>query len=189
MFDVNLFIKDVETVTLLKAREVGESVQLNMASRILDRALRNISSSSNTLTVSCLKDIAGIRAALDVLSTYLSDDCPDNVERHQALSKCLVSAKQLCSNTSRFVVQLFLLKQFVRHDPNGIDAVKERCRKEELKWIMPPQAGVMHMIIFKLNDICSSRIHLRMWHLHIYIAPGSQDVKKAYSHVHSVLLK
>ncbi|XP_028416584.1 E3 ubiquitin-protein ligase rnf213-alpha-like [Dendronephthya gigantea] len=130
-------MEDVETVTLLKAREGGENVQLNIASRILDRSLRNISSSSNTLTVSCLEDIAGIRSALEVVSSYLSDDFADNVKRFPKLSNCLASAKQLCS---RFVVKLFLLKQLVRHDPNGIDAVKERCRKEELNWIMPPQS-------------------------------------------------
>ena len=145
---MNSFVKDAETVKLLKARDGGENVQLTMASGILDRSLRNISSSSNTLTVSCLKNVAGIRAALDVVSTYLGNDFADNVKSFEALSKCLVSAKHLCS---RFVIKLFLLKQLVRHDPSGIDAVKERCKKEELKWIMPPQSEVMPEIFLSFR--------------------------------------
>ncbi|CAB4005222.1 Hypothetical predicted protein, partial [Paramuricea clavata] len=131
---------DVETVKLLKAKEGGENIQISLASRILDRTLRTIHVTSNSLNVNCLKDIAGIRASLDVLSTYLGDDFTDNVRRFKALPKCLEAAKHLCSNSSRSVIQSFLLKQLVRYDPNGIDAVKERCKREEFKWIMPPQS-------------------------------------------------
>ncbi len=134
---------------LLKAKEGGENVQILLASGILERTLRTIqvTSSPNSLNIDRLKDIAGIRAALDVLSTYLSEDFVDNFEHLNAFPKCLETARHLCSNSSRFVVQLFFLKQLVRHDPNGIDAVKERCQRNELKWIMPPQSEVRHFFI------------------------------------------
>ena len=128
---------------LLKAKEGRENVQILLASRELERALHTIHIHQNSLSINCLKDIAGIRAALDVLSTYLGDDFAENVKRFEALPKCLETAKHLCSNSSRSVLQLFLLKQLVRHDSNGIDAVKERCKRKELKWIMPPQSEVI----------------------------------------------
>ncbi|CAB4014180.1 E3 ubiquitin- ligase rnf213-alpha-like, partial [Paramuricea clavata] len=132
-------MEDVQTVKLLKAKEGGANVQILLASRELARTLRTIHIHQNSLTTNCLKDIAGIRAALDVLSTYLGDDFAENVKRFDALPKCLETAKHLCSNSSRSALQLFLLKQLVRHDPNGIEAVKERCKTKDLKWIMPPQ--------------------------------------------------
>ena len=146
---------------LLKAKEGGENVQISLASRILDRTLRTIhvTSPSNSLNINCLKDIAGIRAALDVLSTYLGDDFADNVKRFKALPKCLEAAKHLCSNSSRSVIQSFLLKQLVRHDPNGIDAVKERCKRKELKWIMPPQSEVIHFFFTSLM-VCNGLEYL-----------------------------
>ena len=133
----------METVKLLKAKEGGKNVQILSTSKVLERALRTIHGRQNSLNINCLRDIAGIRAALDVLSTYLGDDFVENLKHFQALPKCLETAKHLCSNSSRSVLQLFLLKQLVRHDPNGIDAVKERCKRTELKWIMPPQSEVI----------------------------------------------
>ena len=79
---------------------------------------------------------------MDVLSTYLRDDFDKNFKNLDTFPKCLHAARHLCSNPSRNVVQLFLLKQLVRNDPNGIDAVKERCERKELEWIMPPHAEV-----------------------------------------------
>ena len=139
----------METVKLLKAKQGGENVQILMASGILERTLRTIhvTSSPNSLNIDRLKDIAGIRATLDVLSTYISEDFVENFERLDAFPKCLETARHLCSNSSRFVIQLFLLKQLVRHDPNGIDAVKERCKRNELKWVMPPQSEVRQFFI------------------------------------------
>ncbi len=138
----------METVTLLKAKEGGENVQIVLASSILERALRTIhvTRSPNSLDIDRLKGIAGIRAALDVLSTYLGEDFVGNLERFDAFPKCLETARHLCSNSSRSVIQLFLLKQLVRHDPNGIDAVKERCKRSKLKWIMPPQTEVRQQL-------------------------------------------
>ena len=134
---------------LLKAKQGGENVQILMASGILERTLRTIhvTSSPNSLNIDRLKDIAGIRATLDVLSTYISEDFVENFERLDAFPKCIETAKHLCNNSSRFVIQLFLLKQLVRHDPNGIDAVKERCKRNELKWVMPPQSEVRQFFI------------------------------------------
>ena len=133
---------------MLKAKEAKENAQISLASRILDRCLRNnyVTHSSNSLNIDCLKDIAGIRAALDILSTYLGENFEGNLERLDAFPKCLETARHLCSDPSRSVIQLFLLKQLVRHDPNGIDAVKERCKRKELKWIMPPQLEVRHFL-------------------------------------------
>ena len=127
---------------LLKGKQVGENLQITLASQILERTLRKLHSLDN-LKIESLKDIACIRAALDVLSTYLGDDVCDNLERFRALPKCLESAKHLCSDSSRFVVQLFFLKQLVRHDPSGLDSVKERCQQKELQWILPSQLKVM----------------------------------------------
>ncbi|CAB4021811.1 Hypothetical predicted protein, partial [Paramuricea clavata] len=133
-------MEDVETVKLLKVKEGSKNAQILSTSKVLERALRTIHGHQNSLNIDCLRDIAGIRAALDVLSTYLGDDFVENVKHFQALPKCLETAKHLCSNSIRSVLHLFLLKQLVRHDPNGIDAVKERCKRTELKWIMPPQS-------------------------------------------------
>ena len=128
---------------LLTAKEGGDNVQIILANRTLERTLRTLSSSMTEIDINCLKDIAGIRAALDAFSKYLGDTFAENLERFQALPKCLDTAKHLCSHTSRSVIQLFLLKQLVRHDSNGIDAVKERCKRGELEWILPPQSEVM----------------------------------------------
>ena len=127
---------------LLKGKEGGQNVQLMLTSQILKRTLRNLHAAAG-LDVESLKNISGIRAALDVLSTYLGDDFGDNFQHLKALSDCLETAKHLCSNSNRVVVQLFLLKQLVRYDPNGFDAVKQRCKRKELKWILPPQAEVI----------------------------------------------
>ena len=135
---------------LLTAKEGGDNVQIILASKILERTLRTLSTATE-MDINCLKDIAVIRAALDAFSTYLGDNFAENLERFEALPKCLDTAKHLCSHQSRSVVQLFLLKQLVRHDPNGIDAVKERCKKRELKWIMPPQSEVIKNFIFFSN--------------------------------------
>ena len=144
-------MKDVETVKLLKVKEAGKNVQIMSTCSILERTLRTINvtpQSPNALDINCLKDVAGIRAALDVLSTYLGDDFVDNYERLGGFPKCLETAKHLCSHPNRNVIQLFLLKQLVRHDPNGINAVKERCKRRELKWIMPPQSEVRQIFYF-----------------------------------------
>jgi hypothetical protein len=141
----------VETVKLLKVKEAGKNVQIMSTCSILERTLRTINvtpQSPNALDINCLKDVAGIRAALDVLSTYLGDDFVDNYERLDGFPKCLETAKHLCSHPNRNVIQLFLLKQLVRHDPNGINAVKERCKRRELKWIMPPQSEVRQIFYF-----------------------------------------
>ena len=132
----------MESVKLLTAKEGGDNVQIICANRTLERTLRTLSSMTK-IDINCLKDIAGIRAALDAFSTYLGDTFAENLGRFEALPKCLDTAKRLCSHQSRSVVQLFLLKQLVRHDANGIDAVKERCKRRELKWILPPQSEVM----------------------------------------------
>ena len=129
---------------LLKAKEGGENVQILSTCNILERTLRTIQGthSPNALDLNCLQDIAGIRAALDALSTYLGDDFVENLQRFDAFPKCLEAARHVCNNQSRSAVQLFLLKRLVRHDPNGVNAVKERCKRKELKWILPPQAEV-----------------------------------------------
>lgn len=129
---------------LLKAKEGGENVQLSLASNTLGRTLRalSVSAASNVLSAACLKDIGGIRAALDVVSTYLSDDFAQNIKNSEKLRECLESAKHLCCNSSQSVIQLYLLKLLVHHDPNGIDAVKEKCKTKELDWILPPQLEV-----------------------------------------------
>ena len=137
----NFFVKDVEILRLLKAKEGGENVQILSTCRILERKRQTIHE-ARPLDINCLQDIAGIRAALDVLSTYLGDQFVINLERFKDLPTCIEAARHLCNNQSQNVVQLFLLKQLVRHDSNGIDAVKERCKRNELKWIMPPQSEV-----------------------------------------------
>ena len=139
----------MERVKLLKAKEGGENVQILMASRNLKRTIRTfpVTTSHNVVNIDCLKDIAVIRAALDALSTHLGDDFADNFERFEDLPTCIEAARHLCSNPSRFPIQLFLLKQLVRHDPNGIDAVKERCKRKELGWIMPPHSEVKIFLI------------------------------------------
>lgn len=113
-----------------------------MADKQLERSLRTITSSANTLTVDSLKDIASIRAALEVFSTYLGSDFLDNMQRFESLPACLTTVKHLCSHPSRSFIQLFLLKLLVRQDPNGIEAVKERCKIGHLQWILPPQYNV-----------------------------------------------
>ena len=129
---------------LLKAKEGGENVEILLASKILGRTLQTIAAkaSTNALDINCLKDVAGMRAALDVLSKYLDDNFADNIRQFDALSKCLQTAKHLCS--ARSVIQFFLLKQLVRH--SGMDAVKERCKTKELDWILPPMLEVVHLI-------------------------------------------
>ena len=141
--NVYFFTKDVETMKLLKGKEGGANVQIVMASQILERTLRTIplKASPNALDINCLKGVAGIRAALDVLSQYLDDNFSENMRQFEALSKCLETAKHMCSNSSRSVIQFFLLKQLVRH--SGIDAVKERCKRRELNWILPPMLEVV----------------------------------------------
>ena len=132
----------METVKLLKAKEGGENTQISLARTILEKTPQTIHVTPIPINIDCLKDIAGIRAALDVLSTYLGEDFVANFERFNALPKCLETAQHLCTNSSRPIIQLFLLKQIVRHDPNGFDAVKERCKRNELKWIIAPQTEV-----------------------------------------------
>ena len=131
---------------LLKGKEGGANVPVLMASKILERTLRTIpiKASPNSLSINCLKDIAAIRAALDVLSKYLDENFAENFRNYRALSKCLETAKHMCCNSSRSVIQFFLLKQLVRH--SGIDAVKETCNREELDWILPPMLEVLHLI-------------------------------------------
>ena len=130
---------------LLKGKEAGANVQIVMVGKILERTLRTISvaTSRSALDINCLKDVAGIRAALDVLSKYLDDDLADNIRQFDALSKCLETARHMCSNSSRSVIQFFLLKLLVRL--SGIDAVKERCKTRELDWILPPMLEVVHL--------------------------------------------
>ena len=133
----------METATLLKGKEGGANVQIVLASKILERTLGTISitASPNSLNIDCLKDIAAIRAALDVLSQYLDENFAENLGNFSDLSKCLETAKHMCCNSNRSVIQFFLLKQLVRH--SGIDAVKERCKRKELDWILPPMLEVV----------------------------------------------
>ena len=128
---------------LLKGKEGGANVQILMASQILERTLRTIpfKASPNALDINCLKGVAGIRAALDVLSQYLDDNFAENIRQFDALSKCLETAKHMCCSSVRSVIQFFLLKQLVRH--SGVDAVKERCKRRELNWILPPMLEVV----------------------------------------------
>ena len=121
-------------------------VQIVLAGKILERTLRTISvtASPNALDINCLKDVAGIRAALDVLSQYLDDNFAENIKQFEALSKCLETAKHMCCNASRSVIQFFLLKLLVRHC--GIDTAKERCKRRELSWILPPMLEVVQII-------------------------------------------
>ena len=130
---------------LLTGKKGRANVQILMASQILERTLRTIPIKAlpNSLNINCLKDIAAIRAALDVLSEYLDDNFAENLGTFSALSKCLETAKHMCCNSSRSVIQFFLLKQLVRR--SGIDAVKERCKKKELNWILPPMSEVIHL--------------------------------------------
>ena len=130
---------------LLKGKEGGANVQILMATRILERTLRTIPIKAlpNSLNIDCLKNIAAIRAALDVLSQYLDENFAENLGTFSALSKCLETAKHMCCNSSRSVIQFFLLKQLVRH--SGIDTVKERCKRKELDWILPPMLEVIHL--------------------------------------------
>ena len=149
---------------LKKAKEAGENTQIVLTCTILEKALQTIheAHSPNAIDINCLQNIAGIRAALDVLSTYLCDDFVENLQRLDALPKCLEAARLLCSrpNSSENVIELFLLKQLVRHDPNGIDAVKERCKRKELDWIMPPQAEVRQFFLWPVP--CS--LTLLIWY-------------------------
>ena len=147
-------IKDVERVKLLKVREHGANTQITMASKSLKRkmqTLQHVARSPNAVNMESLNDVAVIRAALEALSTHLSDEFDENMKRFEALPTCLEAAKHLCSDPSRSAMQLFLLKQLVRHDPNGFDAVKERCKREELKWIMPTQAEVKRNIFIPVK--------------------------------------
>ena len=130
---------------MLQAKEDSEDTQLSVANDTLCRALKTISTSaasSSSLSVACLKDIGRIRAALDVVSTYLSGDFAHNIENFESFYQCIESAKDLCCDSSRSVIQFFLLKLLVHHDPNGIDGVKEKCKRKELEWILPPQSKV-----------------------------------------------
>ena len=94
-----------------------------------------------TLNIEKLRDIALIRAAFNELSTFINDNLPENLESHPKLKECIQTAKNLCENRS--FLQLFLLKQLVLNDSNGLDGVKERCRNKKLKWILPPQLKVI----------------------------------------------
>ena len=134
---------------LLKGKKGGGNVQILLASKILERTLRTIAAeaSPNALDINCLKDVAGIRAALDVLSKYLDDDFAENIKQFDALSKCLETAKHLCCKSSRSVIQLFLLKQLVHQ--SGIDAVKKRCKTKELNWILPKMPEVYNNAVQK----------------------------------------
>ena len=124
-----------------------ENAQFILASENLKgTVLSQTSPLPNVGNIRCLEAIAFIRAALDALSSYLGNDFEDNIKHFEALPTCLEAAKTLCSDASRFPIQLFLLKQLVRHDPNGIDGVKERCKRKELEWIMPPHAEVKKII-------------------------------------------
>ena len=142
----------MERVKYLKLKDDEENAQFIVASKNLKgTVLSQTSPSPNVGNISCLEAIAFIRAALDVLSTYLGNDFADNIRRFEALPTCLEAAKKLCNDPSRSAIQLFLLKQLVRHDPNGIDGVKERCKRKELEWIMPQQAKVKKNYFYSFN--------------------------------------
>ena len=145
-----LFFKDFERVKLLKAEG---NAQILMAITNLKETIQTFPATSRkVVNIDSLKDIAVIRATLDVLSTYLGADFAANIERFENLTTCLEAAKHLCSNPSQFSIQLFLLKQLVRNDPDGIDAVKEICKRGELVWILLPQAEV-EQIIFSAKSL------------------------------------
>ena len=140
----------MERFQLLKT---AGNVQIIIANTKLTRTMQtlNVTRLPNAVNINCLKDIAVIRATLDALSTHLGDDFAVNIKRFTKLPAFLEASKHLCSNASRFPIQLFLLKQLVRNDPNGIDAVKERCKRKELKWIMPPLAEVNEIFFLTPN--------------------------------------
>ena len=128
----------------LKVKEAGENAQISVENTNLRRTMQtlHVTRLPSAVNINCLKDVAVIRATLDALSTHLGDNFAVNIKRFKNLPTCLEAAKHLCSNPGRLPIQLFLLKQLVRNDPNGIDAVKERCKRKELEWIVQPQAGV-----------------------------------------------
>ena len=130
---------------LLKGKKAGNNVQIKMAVRILERTLRTFSSiqPSQSLDVNCLKDIAGIKAALEVLAGYLGDDFGDNLKKIESFPKCIEAARLLCSNLERSPIRLFLLKQLLHKDCNGIDAIKKRCERTELQWILQQSLEVV----------------------------------------------
>jgi hypothetical protein len=130
----------------------GKNVQILVASGNIKRAMQtlHVTPPPNAVNIDCLRDIAVVRAALDALSTYLGDEFDANMELFKALPKCVDAAKHLCCDPSRFPIQLFLLKQLVRHDPNGFDAVKQRCEEKELEWIIPSQIEVEQTIFTPL---------------------------------------
>ena len=132
---------------LLKGKEGGANVQILLAGKILERTLRTIAAkaSPNALDINCLKDVAGIRAALDVLSKYLDYDFAENIKQFGALSKCLETAKHLCCNSSRSVIQFFLLKQLVHQ--SGINDVKKKCQTKHLNWILPKMPEVYNSAV------------------------------------------
>ena len=135
----------METLKLLKGKKAGDNVQIKMAVRILERTLRTFSSiqPSQSLDVNCLKDIAGIRASFDVLSGYLGDDFGDNFKKIESFPKCIEAARHLCSNLKRSPIRLFLLKQLLHKDCSGIDAIKKRCERTELQWILSKNSEVV----------------------------------------------
>ena len=140
---------------MLKTKEVEEIAQIEMAYSNLKKPMQtlNVTPSPNAADINSLEDIAVIRATLDALSTYLGDDFAANIERFKKLPECLKEVKRLCDNPDRSAIRLFLLKQLVRNDINGIDAVKERCKRKELEWIMPPQAKEVKPIFYFSNRL------------------------------------
>ncbi|XP_046860853.1 E3 ubiquitin-protein ligase RNF213-like [Xenia sp. Carnegie-2017] len=129
-------IEDVEIGKLLKAKQTESSVEIQMLNDILLKT-QSTFCNGETLDIKKLKDFALIRAAFSELSTFINDDLFKNLETYPKLRECIQAAKNLCENRS--FLQLFLQKQLVLNDSNGLDGAKERCKNKELKWILPPQ--------------------------------------------------
>ena len=129
---------------LIKCKETSDSAQILLAIELLKEATENlqidIRSPPNTFSVLSLQGVAAIRAAFDVLSSYLGKDCLENIKKHENFSNYLEVSKNLCIASNQSPVRLFLLKQLVRK--YGIDAVKDRCRNEWLSWILPVENQV-----------------------------------------------
>ena len=130
---------------LLKCKEAGEDNQILMATRTLESSLQvfsiGIRTPPNVFNVNSLQTVAATRAAIDVLSTFLGEDYASNRQQYKNFSAFLQVTRNLCTYVSRSPIRLFLLKQLVRK--HGIDFIKEKCRNEELQWILPVQNKVI----------------------------------------------
>ena len=147
-------MQDAETTKLLKTKEIGNNVQIVKATRMLESSLQVFSvelrTSPNLISASSLQTIATIRAALEVLSTYLGDNYATNAEINETFPFFLQAARKLCAMANRSAIRLFLLKQLVRK--YGIDTMKEKCEQSELQWILPVQNQVLFTLLITISN-------------------------------------